>query len=145
MKKNIRNMFVIVNVDQNKASLPPFVDRVPMIVTAKKELVYDENIAVFLGTLYQKSVDRDIVPFSTLTSRNAFSDTFSFVHDNVMTSDCGVPTGYVFLGDDKTQQIQTPKEDTRSSDRFDSKMMESLIAQRNMDVQRVMQMNPRPV
>jgi|688.fasta_scaffold527084_2 hypothetical protein len=142
MKKNLRDKFVLICVNQMKESLPTFVDRVPMIVTDKKELVYDEMINPFLDSLQPKEVKEEIVPFSTLTARNAFSDTFSFVDDG--TVDCGVPTGYVFINDNPTN-IPTQQAEEQKQGRFDPKVLENLMSQRDLDVQRVRQMTPRPV
>ena len=142
LKKNLRPMFVLISVDQNKHSLPPFVDRVPMIVSNKKELVYDDALHPFLDSLYKKDDNREILPFMTMTSRGAFSDTFSFVDDQ-SSPEYGMPIGFVFLGQE--DKINTPKDEERQNGRFDQNMLEKLNSQRDLDIQRIIQMKPRPV
>ena len=55
MVEQIRNQFVIVDVNNKQYTLPPFVDRVPMIlIKASNQLVIDENIPIYVQTLFPK-------------------------------------------------------------------------------------------
>lgn len=149
-KKNIRNMFVLIDV--NKVAfdkLPNFVDRVPLIVTPNKEIVVDDSMHPFIDKLYEETGSSEIEPFSVLlsgpTSRNALSDQFSFIEspDSCVND---FQRGFVFIGNDSHIQIEPEQpQDTRGSSKFDNKALENLKAQRDMDIQRAMPPNGRRV
>lgn len=78
VKKNVKNMFLFINVDDigKKYTLPPVVDRVPMIITNTKVVVTDDQILEFLDAIAPR--EESISPFS-LETGGFFSDNFSTI------------------------------------------------------------------
>lgn len=134
IKRNIRDLFVLVCVDQNRYTLPPFVDRVPLIVTPQKEIITDESLSKYIEELHKQHGNAEIEAFTVSTSRmSMFSDPYSFIDDNI-TSNSSHGTAYVFLGNAEEQyHIQIPPEDDGCKNKFDASMLENIKAQRAID------------
>lgn len=144
-KKNIRDRFVIVCIDQRRETLPPYVDRVPMIVTNKKELVYDDVMTPFIETLYNESGSKEIMPFTGSSLKTMFSDGFSSLDDDNSGIEASFAKGYVYIGDADRIKITTPKDDDVSNSKLDQKQIEAYVSQRDRDIQQTLVMFPRPI
>lgn len=162
MQKNLKNEFILIDVNNPKVrgSLPPFVDRVPLICTKYKNVLIDDDIIRFIQML----------PAATSSSAQSGSDRGSIssstgvinVHDNKqVTGDpniapflqnlpcefalleesgysgqdgasCNQSNSFIFLNDMKEHQIQTPlMEDSKQ--KLDSAIFDQFIAQRKND------------
>ena len=50
IKKNVRDSFILVCVDKRDLKIPGFVDRVPTILTAKKEIYTDDSLYKYVDS-----------------------------------------------------------------------------------------------
>lgn len=118
-----------------------------MIVTHQKDIIADDKIIVFIDDLYKKAnTSNEITPFSIGFSKmSGINDPFSFIQDDATNGvsitqfDMNTPQNFVFLDtDDKKFNIDTPIESERGQrGNIDSKMLENLRAQRDLDIQKV--------
>lgn len=148
-KKNLRDRFMNVCIENPKFqnSLPPFVDRVPMILTANQEIVVDHNgqnnIDMFINMLSSVSSgqsqqqpssasekeDADLTPFSALEMGSKLSDGFSYISDE--QDQFGWSHNFVRIGGE--QQMINPSTDTATTEKNKMKeaMYENYIQERN--------------
>ena len=131
VKKNVKNDFMLVCVDNSKFQLPQFVDRVPIIFTKRDELIYDDSIIKYIEETSQSGIEvvEDIQPWSIQQPSN-YTNQFSFLMDESCDNQ---NKGYTMLGYD--QKITIPQEDTDVSkkDRFDSSQMDKYMQERKAD------------
>ena len=151
-KKNVRDQFLNICIENPKyqQSLPPFVDRVPLILTADKQIVVDENgrnnIEFFISLLggagsqqqqpsqqqQQPAADeKDMTPFSALEMGSKFSDGFSYISEGEAGDPFGWSHNYVRIGGDDS--LINPVNEGKAIDKIKIKdsMYESYIADRS--------------
>lgn len=128
VKKNLKNEFMMVCIDNNKYQLPYFVDRVPIIFTRSGEILYDESITNYIEHSFQVE-NQEIAPFSLHTTN--YSTSFSFIDDSA--SD--MPNkAYTTLGHD--QQIITASEESSNGakpNKFDTSVLDKYMQEREAD------------
>lgn len=109
VKKNIKHLFVFINVDdaaQRGLTLPPVVDRVPMIITSNKQVLADDRIMVFLQDMAAPR-EEQISPF-TITGRgngSAYSDGFSYIHGDEQECTDDFCRGFGRLNDHESTRV----------------------------------------
>jgi hypothetical protein len=94
IKKDLKEMFVLVCVDKRNIQLPDFVDRVPLIFTMDRRMLVDDAVSAFIdgvaeyiatvtrssSTLATAQPDDDVSAWSTLEmGSRGISDRFSFL------------------------------------------------------------------
>jgi hypothetical protein len=129
VKKNVKNEFMLVCVDNSKFQLPQFVDRVPIIYTKHDELIYDDNILKYIEAAFQTESVEDIQPWSIQQPSN-YSNQFSFLMDDVPDLQS---KGYTMLGYDQKITIPPEESDVSKKDKFDSSQMDKLMQERKAD------------
>lgn len=106
VKKGIRQKFILICVEKHQ--VPPFVDRVPFIMTMDKNIVLEENITIFVDMLINeemKNNDEGIVAYASYSKGQLGNDYCSVVDND--DGICGNKNknisdvlGYVFLDED---------------------------------------------
>jgi len=146
-KRNIRDLFVLICVDQNRYNIPSFVDRVPLIVTTQKQIVTDDDVLTFITELHKHHGSTEISAYTVGTSRiGMFSDQYSFIEeDSGRHGNHGMP--FVFIEKEGDMcRIQTPDDDGHGNgtgnQKLDMSILENLKAQRDMDVQKLVGSRP---
>ena len=127
IKKNIKQDFMMVCVDNNKYNIPSFVDRVPILYTKNDEIISDETIINYIESLYPTD-NTDILPYSLQQSN--YSNQFSFLEDTHDLQN----KGYTMLGYE--QKITAPIESEDSSSKtgkFDSSLLDKYRQSRDID------------
>lgn len=135
VKKNVKNEFMLVCVDNSKFQLPQFVDRVPIIYTKRDELIYDDSIIKYIEELAQAvgvDLTEDIQPWSLQQPSN-YTSQFSFLMDESSDS---LNKGYTMLGYDQKITISQEEADVSKKDKFDSSQMDKYMQDRKADEER---------
>lgn len=134
VKKNVKNEFMLVCIDNSKFQLPQFVDRVPIIYTKRDELIYDDSIIKYIEAVAQPNgeIVEDIQPWSIQQPSN-FTSQFSFLMDD---SDDNLNKGYTMLGYDQKITLTQEETDVSKKDKFDSSQMDKYMQERKADEER---------
>jgi len=130
-KYQLKDKFMLVSVDNRNLKLPPFVDRVPLVYTVSKKLFADENLMNYIQSKVEAS---SLQPYSLVGGNTGtYSENFSFLETgDGFAEDCS--RNYNYLG--MEQKIYAP-EDTDESKDDKSKLLESFMANRANDVQKI--------
>ncbi len=142
IKQNLRDQFILVCVDKREYKIPPFIDRVPTILTSKKELYTEDNIYAYIEKkikLIQKQIE-DIAPFTMANSLN--SSQYTFISQDGESYDMGAELkndlvqshDFVLLNYD--QRIIAPVDreaDSKTESKFDSSLLERYMDARKRD------------
>lgn len=138
-KKNVRSMFLLVCIDNNRYKIPDFVDRVPAILNANKDTLYtDDQITVYIDSKVKEQhpiSDRTLQTFAW--EGNAYSEGYSFLESEEggnLTS-----KGYTYL-QDQTSSGATKfqdDDDVLKQSKFDASMYDSYVASRNKDEEHI--------
>lgn len=141
IKKNIRDFFILVCVDKKELKIPAFIEKVPSILTSRRELYTDEAIPQYIDSLAKSLVkeNTDILPFMFETGINSSQYTFitndgndyesaAFSKDDIIMKNNFVPIN-------NEQKIVTPvdKEADNKSSKFDSSILERYMNSRKSD------------
>lgn len=133
-KKNIRDKFMFVCVDNRSLSLPPFVDRVPMMLTVNKNVLCEDQMMEYIESLCPP-VETELKPFTLGgNSKYMFTDSFGTLEEDSMTDRT---QRFTFLGD--TPDIRMfPQAKSESNEKgkakFDSSVLEKYMAERDNDI-----------
>lgn len=134
VRKNIKDNFLFVCVDNNKYQLPNFVDRVPLLFTTSKHVLVDQSIMDYIEEVSPQS--KDIEPFSIMQGTGNYSDMFSFID----SCEEGLTKGYTYLGNDDSRIMFVPEKDTESTNnkvKFDSSMYDKYLQDREADIKKI--------
>lgn len=142
IKKNIRDSFILICVDNKSLNIPSFVDKVPMVVinarSNMRQIITDDNLIQFLEDNDNVgSSSEEIQPF--LLNANMNSSQYSFItadgndyisDNNSLLAEQNV--NFIMLG--REQKITTP-DDRESNNKSDNKedSFEKLLNARKYD------------
>jgi glutaredoxin len=148
--KNIKDYFVIVNVDNASYKIPSFVNCTPMLfIRNKGEIVVDENIKLFINAAFDqqqqhqqhpqhpqptRTPNKNLPDISESEPMVASADNrgfYSYIEDDKIQDKSST---FEFLRDDPLHNPQNKQEDMQRSSKFDSKALEQYTAQRLSDV-----------
>lgn len=142
IKQNLRDQFVLVCVDKKEFRIPPFIDRVPSILTVKKELYTEDSIFKYIDVkikLIQKQIE-DIAPFTMGSALNSAQYTFITQDGEGYDTGCDLRNDlmqshdFVLLSNDQRIIAPVDKEaDSKTNSKFDSSMLERYIDARKRD------------
>lgn len=130
-KKNLKDYFVYVCVDNTSLKLPTFVDRVPMICTSKKQIYMDESLIEFVNSL--GDLTTSIEAGGDIYNTNSISDQYSFIDE----TDSSINKNYVYIGQDVSINVPPDSDVSNTSVKLDKSMLDNLISQRDMDLQMI--------
>jgi hypothetical protein len=141
-KKNIRDNFMFVCIDNGKFKIPTCITHVPSIITHKKDVLTDAYVLAYIDKLVNSTTNNndDISPFSL--AQSGYSSSYTWLTDNgydndgkvSLNNEGAVKSNYVMLGAES--HIFIPKEDDSSSskaNKFDDSTYEKFINSRNLD------------
>ena len=130
LKRNIKEQFLFVCVDQHRTKIPPQIDRVPALIMkdeGKPYILFEDDIIRYIGeppreeTINIEPVDQSV---------SAYSENFSFLED-----DGGPSTGsknFALFGQE--QKIYTPDEDDENGKIGGDGVLDRFMNQRAQDV-----------
>ncbi len=130
LRKKLREEFMLICLDGGKYKIPACVNRVPTIITKKGDILYENGIIEFIE--YLSPDVRDVLPYPLMNSFNSFSVNYGLLDEN--EKDIGKKE-FTFVGTN-TDSIMTP-EDTRSGMKLDNSMLEKYMAERDKDIQKI--------
>lgn len=141
IKKGIRDQFLLINVDKKELTIPPFIDRVPSILTAKKELFTDDAVIRYIESKSQhtQNVQEDLMPFMFGNALNSSQYTFISGDGNGYDSSVNLKSDMIhrnefgFLGQDQAISAPADRESESKSNQMDSSALERLIDMRKME------------
>lgn len=134
VKKNIRNKFILICVDTVGIQIPTFIDRVPSILTKKKDLYTDDMIYKYID-----SQEEEITPFMIGSSLNSSQYTYinekgdGFDNDCELKNDMMQNNNFVLLGIDQKIDFPVDNESENNSNKFDSSVLERYMESRKYD------------
>lgn len=135
-KKNIREKFMFVCVDNRSLALPPFVDRVPMLMTVNKQVLCEDEMMSYIELLCP-AAEVELKPFALVSgggSKYMFTDTFGSLEEERVTDRT---QRFTFLGDNPDITM-FPSAKSESSEKgkakFDSSVLEKYMAERDNDI-----------
>lgn len=135
IRKNVTTDFMLVCVDNNKYSLPAFVDRVPIVYAKSEQVLTDSDIVSYINERYP-SVNEDIMPFSL--GAQAYTNGYAFIEDAPVVDQENMK--YSVIGQDNTISIRPEMMSSQSTDetskksKFDSSMLDKFMQSRDSDL-----------
>lgn len=135
-RKNIRNAFILICVDTLQ-SIPPFVDRVPLIVRKQSKEVYaDDDISKIIDDITNMMYPPTKIEALPSTFGGGLQDTFQ---DSEFEPLGGGPGDSFTLLDMSNYRINCMAEDdTIKNKKADSSQLEQYISQRDTDIKIMM-------
>ena len=131
INNHMKDRFMLVCVDNRNLTLPPFVDRVPLLYTSSKKLIADENLLNYIKSFVTSS---SLQPYALIgANTNSYTDNFSFLTETE-TEIGDSSRNFNILGIE--QQIYVPNEDENSKN-FNTSL-EKYMADRDADLQRIL-------
>lgn len=143
LKKSLRSLFVLVNVDEPRHVLPKFVDRVPMMVSSEGgNVLVDHHILSYLELLSNDmGAQQDVNMLTQDGVQGRYSSAYSFLESDPVVDD-QASLSYAQVGTEN-MRIYTPAENETSSKKqgMDSGItMERLAQEREADVRKILGM-----
>lgn len=140
IKKNVRDQFLLICVDKKELSIPNFVDRVPLILTSKKEIYIDDALQRYIDKKTQETIEADVMPFMFSGGINSSqytyitSDGSSYDESVNFKGDMIQANNFVLLGTDNLIPTPVDKEaESKTNNKFDQSMLEQYLNMRKMD------------
>jgi hypothetical protein len=134
VRKNLRSMFMIINVNNHKFQLPSFVDRVPLVYTMNDQVYYGDALDEYISSLSSKS--EEILPFALSGGApgGEYSDAFSYLED----MNDPRHKSYTMVGMEQKIMSFDMSDDSKSSEtnkiKFDSSSYDKYIQERDNDI-----------
>ena len=116
-KKNLRAMFAMVCVDQNRYQIPRFIDRVPMILTPDKRLLSDGDVFAYLEAAEGPSTD-PLAADRAIGMSMDFAPVDGAPPQDPQAATAAAAGGFLLLsngGDTAFPSIYTPPDDSQSA------------------------------
>jgi hypothetical protein len=131
LKKYNLNYITLVCID-TEVNLPQIVDRVPMIIDDKNNIIVDDDVVNFLTKLYNKSLD------SISALINDQNSCFSFIDENEEKEFKVVNEVYNYLGDIGSNDISgdlgsVTNIETQNKNKVNDKTLEQYTLEREND------------
>jgi hypothetical protein len=156
-KRNARDMFVIVFVDNTRVKLPSQIDRVPAIITKAGNTYFEDDVGKYISTFcrpgstgegdQQPPPQEDVAPFSLLSDVKSFSDTFTFIDEGSHKDDQRVRRFDYLASDDASSMapMQTAAiKDSGKKSKLDE-AYEKYVMDRDSDIAKLKASNKRVV
>lgn len=136
VKNNLNEQFMNVCVDNKNLKLPSFVDRVPLVYTTNKKLVADEEIMKYIQSKISACT---LQPFALMgMSCGGLSESFSFLNQD---EDETASRNFIYIGSE--QKINAPDENDKGFSKDNEKVLESYLAERDMDLKKMFGNRPQ--
>lgn len=140
IKQNLRDQFILICVDKHGLNIPSFIDRVPSILTIKKDLYTDDVIYKYIEskTKIQQIVQEEIAPFMIGSSLNSSQYTYINQEGDGFDTDCNLKNdmmqnhNFLLLGADQ-KIIAAVDHEGDNKFKFDSSILEKYMNSRKLD------------
>lgn len=143
IKKNVRDSFILVCVDKRDLKIPGFVDRVPTILTAKKEIYTDDSLYKYVDSKIVKhnAQTEEILPFMLQDSLNSSQytyitpdgDNYEAENDEMLQSRNFVPIGL----EQMIAPVPTNDPDNGKPSKIDPSIFEQYMNSRKFDDEQI--------
>lgn len=133
VKRNLREKFVLINVDKYARNLPSCVDRVPLLMTPEKKTFSDDVLFEFVESLVETN---DVCDYDG--GGGNMSDCFSYIDEN---GGAGGGVGACFSSVQEETRIYTPSDEEFNSNRPDV-TMDKIKMEREKEIQNVKPTRP---
>jgi hypothetical protein len=135
-KRNLRDLFYFVNIDDAKVKTPKFVDRVPLIYIHKeRRIIVDEGVQLYMTSIMKERDEGqlEVEPFMFHEMSGSLSDKYSHLTDNQDFENCG-PKLFAKITDEcRINTLSETEVASKSSGSSEVNNLEKLIAMRNSD------------
>ena len=132
VKNNVRERFVLVCVDNKALSIPKFVNRVPMVLTAFKDIYADASVIEYIESIIprQQPTD-DIAPFVLQNS----AQQYTYISKDGESYDTNIADNNVFgiLGMEQQISDNANINNIEKTSKMDSSLFEKYINSRKSD------------
>jgi len=125
-KKNLKDEFVLINVDVPKYTIPRIVDRVPMIITTSKQIAADSVLFNYIESKMEKT--EEISPYQ-LNSDMIGDSSFSFLDEECTNDMC---QGYTYLKD-IGNSVRPNIDEPPQGNKLESSALEKYVSTRDND------------
>jgi sulfite reductase alpha subunit-like flavoprotein len=131
-RNGAKEYFMMVCVDKQNITLPPFVDRVPLIYTTQKKLFADENLMNYIKSKFTQNT---LQPY-TLVGGNtgSYSENFSFIGEDIDGLEDS-SRNYNILGIEQT--IYLPESGSEENVPKKDNMLDKFMADRDADIKKI--------
>jgi len=141
IRKNLRDNFILVCVDKQGLKIPPFIDRVPSILTSTKNLYTGDMIDKYLNSKTQsvQQPQDEISPYMMESGFNSSQYTYISADGNNYETGGGLRNdmlqnnNFVMLTDDHSIKAPLDRESENKSNKFDSSVLEQFMNSRAYD------------
>jgi hypothetical protein len=135
VKKNLREKFILVNVDKYAQKLPQCVDRVPLLMTPEKKTFSDDVLFEFVESL----VDTNSV--CDYDGGASMGECFSYIDNDGGSGVMGGGVGACFSSVQDESRIYTPTDDEFNTGRGDV-TIDKIKMEREKEIQSVKPSRP---
>jgi hypothetical protein len=141
-KRDLRNHFLLIPVDNPKFKIPHIIRAVPTILLANKQVLVDNYVVMYIEKIYaslQNSL-QEITPFTIGSSQ--YSSQYTYLtpdgngYDNdgqILNQDKAQNNNFILLNDNQSINAPVDNELDNKSNKFDSSIYEKYISSRNND------------
>lgn len=145
IKKNLRESFVLICIDKTGIQIPSFIDRVPSILTIKRELYTDNMIDKYIENIIksqEKKEEDDITPYTMGSAINSSQYTF-ITNEGDYDTGCEIKNdmlqnnNFVLLSEDQRIMAVNDRESENKSNKFDSSVLEKYMNARKFDDEQI--------
>lgn len=141
IRKNQRDNFILVCVDKQGLKIPTFIDRVPSILTANKDLYTGDMIDKYITkkTQINQQTQDEISPYMMESGFNSSQYTYitpdgdGYDTGGNIQNDMMQNNNFVLLTADQKMMIVQDKESENKSNKFDSGALEQYMNTRAFD------------
>lgn len=151
IKKNLRDSFILICIDKQGLQIPSFIDRVPSILTIKRELYTGDMIDKYIYNIINSQIkknDDTITPYMMSSATNSSQYTF-ITNDGEYDTGCDIKNdmmqnnNFVLLDADQKIMIANDREAENKSNKFDSTVLEKYMNMRKFDDEKLKKNNNR--
>jgi len=147
IKKNLRDSFILICIDKQGIQIPSFIDRVPSILTVKRELYTGDVIDNYIYNIIQSQTkqenqDDNVTPYMMSSATNSSQYTF-ITNEGEYDTGCDIKNdmmqnnNFVLLNADQKIMIANDREAENKSNKFDSSVLEKYMNMRKFDDEQI--------
>lgn len=141
-KKNLKDHFLMVSVDNKKYKIPNFIHSVPTILTTNKKIYTDVNIINYINSIKTQDTVNELSPF---TMQSSYSSQYTYLtadgyddDGSLLNKDMTHNNNFNLLESDERIIAPVDDDDSKSS-KFDSAIYERFVNSRTNDDEHIKQ------
>ncbi len=154
-KRNCRDMFYFVCVDQTNVRIPSQIDRVPAILTKTSNVLFDDDVLKYIETFCHMNQREnktenpeilkkdDVAPFSISSDMNNYTDNFTFLDENAADHRL-MGFGYISQPNPNVVSLTPQSNDSEKKAKLDD-AYEKYVADRDADIKKLINSTKRSI